>query len=125
MRFKDWKYPEMKHGAFTKWNWLPLYPENIKIGFGVDIGAFTLLNGKGGIEIGDRVQIGPHCSILSYSTIRGDWIDKIIIEEGAEIGAYCTILPGARIGKRALIKAYATVWGFVPEGGVVEAYSKK
>jgi serine acetyltransferase len=114
----------MEHGKLTEWNWLPLYPEQIEMGRDVDIGAFTLLNGKGGIVIGDRVQIGPYCSILSYNTIGGNWVDKIIICDAAEIGAYCLILPGARIGKHALIKAYATISGFVPDGGVVEKYGK-
>jgi len=114
----------MEHGKLTEWNWLPLYPDGINMGRYTDIGAFTLLNGKGGIFIGDGVQIGPYCSILSYNTIGGERIDKVIICTGAEIGAYCLILPGARIGKGALIKAYSIVSGCVSDGGVVEAYGR-
>lgn len=92
MRFKKWKPPKMKHGKFTKWKWLPLYPENIIIGENVDIGALTLLQGKYGIEIKDGVQIGSHCSIYSEDTER-EIIGKIIIDENIKIGSHVTILP--------------------------------
>ena len=92
MRFKKWKPPKMKHGKLTKWNWLPYYPKNIKIGKYVDIGAFCLLQGKYGIEIGDNVQIGSHTSIYSDDTERGIHC-PIIITEGVLIGSHVTILP--------------------------------
>ena len=92
MRFKDWKPPEMEHGKLTKWNWLPYYPENIKIGKYVDIGAFCLLQGKYGIDIGENVQIGSHTSIYSEDTERGI-SGKIVILDGMLIGTHVSILP--------------------------------
>jgi len=92
VRFKKWKPPKMKHGKLTKWNWLPYYPENIKIGKNVDIGAFCFLQGKYGIDIGNNVQIGSHTSIYSEDTERGIK-GKIIIKEGVMIGSHVTILP--------------------------------
>jgi hypothetical protein len=91
-RFKKWKPPKMKHGKFTKWNWLPYYPDKIKIGRYVDIGALTLLQGKHGIIIKENVQIGAHCAIYSEDTER-NLIGTIIIEKGIKIGAHSVILP--------------------------------
>lgn len=91
-RFKEWKPPEMVHGKFTRWNWVAYYPENITIGKNVDIGAFTFLQGAGGIEIGDDVQIGGGCFIYSHDTQR-NIIGKIIIKKGVHIGANSVVLP--------------------------------
>ena len=91
-RFKKWKPPKMKHGKLTKWKWLPYYPEHIKIGMNVDIGAFTFLQGKHGIIIEDNVQIGSHCAIYSEDTER-DLIGLILIKKGVKIGAHSIILP--------------------------------
>ena len=82
----------MEHGKLTKWNWLPYYPENIKIGKNVDIGAFCFLQGKYGIVIEDNVQIGSHCSIYSEDTER-NINSKIYIMAGVKIGSHSIILP--------------------------------
>lgn len=91
-RFKDWKPPEMVHGEFTDWKWIPYYPENIKIGRNVDIGALCFLQGKMGIEIGDNVQIGAGTKIYSVDTERGI-AGKIVIAPNIMIGANSVILP--------------------------------
>ena len=92
MRFKDWKAPEMIHGKLTKWKWLPYHPENIIIGKNVDIGAFTFLQGKHGIDIGNNVQIGSHCSIYSEDTER-NIKGMIMIKDNIKIGSHVVILP--------------------------------
>lgn len=66
---KKWKEPIIKHGKMTKYNYIVQYPENLKLGKIVDIGEFTYINCKYGVEIEDEVQIGSHCSIYSHSTI--------------------------------------------------------
>lgn len=91
-RFKNWKPPKMKHGKLTKWNWLPYYPEKIKIGRNVDIGAFSFLQGKHGIIMEEDVQIGSHVSIYSEDTER-DLIGLILIKKGVKIGSHAVILP--------------------------------
>ena len=69
--FKDWKTPEIQHGQLTQWNWLVQYPDTLKLGKYTDLGAFTYINAKFGVEIEDFVQVGSHCSIYSESTIDG------------------------------------------------------
>jgi len=92
MRFDRWKPPKMVHGIFTRWKWIPYYPQNIQIGKNVDIGVFCFLQGKNGIIIEEDVQIGSHCSIYSEDTERGI-SGKIIIKKGIKIGAHSVILP--------------------------------
>ena len=66
---KKWKKPIIKHGKMTKYNYIVQYPENLKFGKNFDIGEFTYINSKFGVEISNNVQIGSHCSIYSNSTI--------------------------------------------------------
>ena len=62
-------HPEIEHGVPTKWGWMVQHPENLKLGKYTDIGAFTYINAKHGVELQERVQLGSHCSIYSLSTI--------------------------------------------------------
>ena len=104
VRFDDWKPPEMVHGVLTKWNWLPYYPDKIKIGKNVDIGAFCFLQGKYGITIEADVQIGSHCSIYSEDTI-GNIKGPVFIGENSRIGSHSLILPGVIIPANLFVKA--------------------
>ena len=61
--------PIIEHGKLTKYNYIIQYPKNLKLGINFDIGSFTYINSKYGVEIGDYVKIGSHCSIYSNSTI--------------------------------------------------------
>ena len=68
-RFKDWKYPEFDENGMTKWHWMCQNNDSLSLGKDTDIGAFTYINAKYGVEIQENVQIGSHCSIYSWSTI--------------------------------------------------------
>lgn len=109
MRFKNWKPPKMKHGKFTKWNWVPYHPKNIRMGRNTDIGAFTCLFAHYGITIGDDAQIGSHCSIYSLNT-ENDVKGKVIIKDKACIGSHCVIFPNVVIEKEELIPAGSVVY---------------
>jgi acetyltransferase-like isoleucine patch superfamily enzyme len=75
------------------------------------------------VDIGDRVFVGPrvvfaddpHPPCPSYRQCVGG----AVVEDDVCIGANCTILPGIRIGQRALIGAGAVVTRDVPAGAVV------
>ena len=107
-RFKDWKYPEFDERGMTKWNWMCQYHENLKLGENADIGAFTYINAKYGVEIEENVQIGSHCSIYSWSTI-DDKKGKVTIKKNAKIGAHSLIMPGVTIGENSLVGAFSFV----------------
>lgn len=107
-RFKEWKYPDIKEGQLTKYGWLVKHVKNLKLGYKTDIGAFTYINAKYGVEIQDNVQIGSHCSIYSVSTIdrkRG----KVILKKNCRIGAHSVIMPGVIVGKNSIIGAHSFV----------------
>lgn len=84
------------------------YHENLTLGRNTDIGAFTYINAKYGVEIQDDVQIGSHCSIYSWSTIDGKK-GKVIIKRNARIGSHSLVMPGVSIGERTIVGAYSFV----------------
>lgn len=116
-RFKEWKRPEIIHGVPTKYGWMVSYPENLKLGYGTDIGAFTYINAQYGVEIGDFVQIGAHCSIYSISTIDGKK-GKVVLEQNCRIGANSVILPSVRVGKNSIVGAMSLVNKDIPSNVV-------
>jgi len=124
-RFVNWKEPQFsKEGwAFIfgdgpldiiNFNWLCFHPENLKLGEGCDVGAFTLIQAKHGVEIGEDVEIGPHSYICSLSTI-DDKRGKVIIKKGAMIGTHSTVMPGVIIGENSVIGAYSFVNHNIPD----------
>ncbi len=116
-RFKNWKFPVIKDGKLTKYNWLVQNKKNFKLGKYTDIGAFTYINAKYGVTIEDDVQIGSHCSIYSVSTIDNKK-GKVTIKKGACIGSHSTVMPGVIIGANAVIGAYSFVNCDVPSAVV-------
>jgi len=120
-RGKTWKQPKMKHGKLTKWHWKPLYPENITIGRGTDIGAFCLLQGKFGIHLGNNVQIGAGTHIYSEDTISRK-IGKVTIGDDTRIGVGCLILPNVYIGPRCFIGAYSVISEHIDDDMIIIPY---
>jgi len=116
-RFKDWKAPEIIHNVPTKYNWLVQYPEGLELGYGSDIGAFTYINARHGVVIGEEVQIGSHCSIYSASTI-DDKTGPVVLKRNARIGTHSTIMPGVTIGENAIVGAHSFVNCDIPDNCV-------
>ena len=107
----------MKHGEMTKWLWVVFRPENLTLGRKTDIGAFTAIFAHHGVEIGDEVQIGSHCSIYSLNT-EDNTAGKVTIGKGAMIGTHSTIMPGVTVGAGAVIGAYSFVKKDIPAGAL-------
>jgi len=116
-RFNDWKQPSFDESGMTKWNWMCQYHENLKLGKNSDIGAFTYINAKFGVEIGEEAQIGSHCSIYSYSTI-DDKQGKVVIKKNARIGSHSVVMPGVTIGENAVIGAFSFVNKDIPNNAL-------
>jgi len=101
---------------------------NPSIGEGTWIGAFTLIDGLGGLKIGKGCNISSGAQILSHSTVRrcvsegrhGE-IDRSPTEVGdfTFVGANAVVLMGARIGDHCVIAAGAVVL----EASVIPPYS--
>jgi acetyltransferase-like isoleucine patch superfamily enzyme len=112
-RFKDWKYPKINNGKPTKWNWIVDHVENLKLGFKTDIGTFTYINAKKGVVIEDRVQVGSHCSIYSYSTIDRKE-GTVILKKNCKVGSHSIVMPNVTIGENSIIGAFSLVNHDVP-----------
>ena len=93
---------------------------SMKLGRGTWVGQHAFLHSAGGLEIGERVGIGPGVRILTSShTLDGDGpimdnpltFAPVVLEDGCDIGAGAVILPGARVGRGAQIGAGAVVKG--------------
>lgn len=84
-----------------------------------------------GMKIGNNVLIGPGAKLANdmYPFVDKTGFDDaalregdrfaIIIEDDAAIGANAVILPGARVGKGALVSALCLCRGNVPPGHVM------
>jgi len=123
-KFANWQKPTFDSKNMTRWNWMCSYHENLKIGEQTDIGAFTYINAKHGVKIGENVQIGSHCAIYSDNTI-DNTSGKVVIKSGARIGSHTVILPGVTIGKGAMVGAKSLVKKDVPDGEVVVGITAK
>ena len=119
---KTWRKPIIKHGKFTKYNYIVQYPKGLKLGRNFDIGTFTYINARYNITIGDLVQIGSHCSIYSHSTIDSKK-GSIVLEKNCRIGTHSTVMPNVTVGENSIVAAYSfvnrdipknEVWGGVP-----------
>ncbi len=116
-RFPNWHQPEFDASGKTKWNWMCQHHQNLTLGVGSDIGAFTYINAKHKVEVGANAQIGSHCAIYSENTIDNTQ-GKVIIEAGAQIGSHTVIFPGVTIGANALVGAHSLVKTDIPDNEV-------
>lgn len=105
--------------------WVAGEPE---IGPGTWIGAFTLIDGLGGLKIGRGCNVSSGAQILSHSTVRRCVTERKFpdadrkpteIGDFVFIGANAVVQMGARIGDHSVIGAGAVVL----EDTVVPPYS--
>src|SRR5262245_31448354 len=105
--------------------WITGEPE---IGAGTWIGAFTLIDGQGGLTIGKGCNISCGAQILTHSTVRRclteqryPHVDRrpTVIEDHVFIGSNAVVLMGSHIGHHSVIGAGAVVL----EDTVVPPYS--
>lgn len=112
-RFRDWQPPQVEEGVPTKWNWVVQGVAGLQLGYRTDIGAFTYIHARHGVEIGDEAQIGSHCAIYSVSTIDGK-AGKVTIGKGACLGSHSVVMPGVTIGENSIVGAFSFVNKDIP-----------
>ncbi len=67
------------------------------------------------VEIGDRVEIAPHVTIQDnsfhdlYDRARLPESSPVVVEDDVWLAANCTLLPGVRVGRGAVVGAHAVV----------------
>ena len=117
--------PPLPANKFNAHAWITGTPE---IGEGCWIGAFTLIDGLGGLKIGRGCDISCGAQILSHSTVRRCLTERahsVVDKRPTEIGDHCfigthaVVLMGAKIGHHSVIAAGAVVL----EGMEVPPYS--
>lgn len=101
----------------------------IKIGNYAVVGAYNILDGSGGLEIGNQVRLGPHICMHSANHnfnnldspiyTQGLTLKKIIIEDNVWIGAHATILAGVTIEEGAIVAAGSVVTKDVLKNSIV------
>jgi acetyltransferase-like isoleucine patch superfamily enzyme len=88
------------------------------IGPGTWIGAFTLIDGQGGLTIGKGCDVSSGVQILTHSSARRCVTEReypevdrqpTVIEDHVFIGTNAVILMGAHIGHHSIIAAGAVV----------------
>lgn len=105
--------------------WITGEPE---IGTGTWIGAFTVIDGSGGLRIGAGCDISCGAQIYTHNTVRRcvsghahPFVDRAPVSIGDHvfIGANAVVLMGVTIGDQAVIGAGAVVTRDVPPRTVV------
>jgi acetyltransferase-like isoleucine patch superfamily enzyme len=105
-------FPPNRYNPFC---WIVGEPE---IGDGCWIGAFTLIDGQGGLKIGRGCDISSGAQILTHSTVRRciserryGQVDRkpTVVEDYVFVGTNAVILMGARIGHHSVVAAGAVV----------------
>jgi acetyltransferase-like isoleucine patch superfamily enzyme len=91
----------------------------IEIGSRFSVNSGTILDGRGGIKIGNGVMIGPHAAIYSSGhnfaeldrpmTSLDHIMAPVVISDDVWIGAHVCIPGGITIGRGAIIAAGAVV----------------
>jgi acetyltransferase-like isoleucine patch superfamily enzyme len=96
----------------------------INIGEDVFIGMFCVIDGTGGVDIGNGVAISYHCRLVSSSHIYDDIFKPsgeqgltrkgIKIEDNVWLGANVTVLDGITVGEGAVVGAGSVVTQDIP-----------
>lgn len=113
MRMKIGKHTAICRGADIR------TPYRVSIGSYTTINKHVVLDGRGGLIIGDCVDIAQEVNIWSlqhdynnptYATKSG----KVVIEDYAWIASRVTVLPGVTIGRGAVVGACSVVTKNIP-----------
>ncbi len=106
------------------------FKNEMRIGSGTWIGQQAFIHSAGGVEIGEKVGIGPGARIIS-STHRMQQAPntepimdqplvfaKVVVRDGCDIGVNATVLPGVELARFTQIAAGAVVTRSVEKEGL-------
>lgn len=113
--------PSWHHLPSNAYNPHAWFVGEVAVGDGCWVGAFTVLDGSGGLTIGRGCDISAGAQIYSHSTVRRVVADgtadveraPTAIGDHVHVGAGAVILMGAQIGDHCVIGAGAVVAQFV------------
>ena len=99
-------------------------PRNLRIGLDSVIGRSCLVDARGGITIGDRVNVTSFTRFMTAKHLVDepgfpDVLEPIVVEDNVWIALGATILGGVTIGEGAVVAAGAVVSRDVPPRAIV------
>lgn len=107
----------------------PGYDGRFVMGEGSNIGDNTIIDTSDDVIIGKQVALGPFDIVYTHdhnyhSETFAAWkggvhTGRVVIEDGAWVGARVILLPGVTIGKRAIVAAGSVVTKDVAAGDIV------
>jgi acetyltransferase-like isoleucine patch superfamily enzyme len=118
-------HPGFPPNPYNPHAWIVGEPE---VGEGTWIGAFTVIDGSGGLTIGRGCDISCGAQIYTHSTVRRcvsgrrhSTIDRapVTIGDNVFIGANAVVMMGITVGESAVIAAGAVVTADVPARAIV------
>ncbi len=128
------KWSELKNRVGSEYNDFCILrgAQFIKMGSDVWIGYFTLLDGSGGLEIGDKVSISSGVHIYTHDSSHyrqhnlvkdsenGSHIKRAPVKIGnnVQIGANSVVAPGVTIGDNVIIGALSFVNKDIPSNSI-------
>lgn len=104
------------------------YGCNVKVGKGVFINFGATILAQAPVILGDRVMIGPNCSLITVGhpvddhEMRADgWeiAKPITIGDNTWFGANVTVMPGVTVGKNCVVGANTLLTRDVPDNSLV------
>ena len=97
------------------------HPQQVEFGRKCTVGRNSILDGMGGLSVGDSAGIGPmvfvHTANHEYEDRskpfleQGHVLKPVVIEADAWLAARVTVLPGTHVGRGAVIMAGAVISG--------------
>ena len=89
-------------------------PSSVSIGRTTTVGHDVILDGRGGLTIGDNVNLSSDVAIWTLTHDPqakdfGTWAGPVTIESYAWLGFRSTVLPGVTVGEGAVVAAGAVV----------------
>jgi acetyltransferase-like isoleucine patch superfamily enzyme len=125
---------ELKNEVGIEFNHFNIIRGRQFIEFGEDvwIGYFCLIDGSGGLKIGNKVTIASGVHIYTHDSsmfraqdlpkdpINGTHIQRapVIIGNNVQIGANSIVLPGVKIGNNVIVGALTLVNKDIPDNSV-------
>lgn len=100
------------------------HPEGVSVGPHTTIGDSAFLDGRSGLSIGARVNLGSHVRIYTrdHDPQSHDFAERgaaVTIEDYAWVSSHAIVLPGVTIGRGAVVAAGSIVTKDVPPLAIV------
>ncbi len=94
----------------------------LRVGDDGFIGEGVHLNTCRGVTIGDEVTVSRNVVVMTHSFAQSELegyptaFEPVVVENNSQIGIGCTLFPGSRVGKGAIVLSNSSVVGQVTEG---------